>query len=152
MKAVHHRYRRDFTMKTKLSGKVLFTYSNKKKPSKRPHKQWAFISDILNTHYKDNQANEVIVTTEGEMQLSYYIKQQTNVRSTSHEEEEDEPLDHTKFWAEVANCVEGAQDDDRTQGGDRRGLDEEVRAASGSVYKGAQQHANPMFESQDSME
>ena len=156
MNAINHKDKdRDFTMKTKLSGIVSFTYSDKQDPKKQPTILWAYIGDIWD---EDKKEREVTVTTGGTVELNYYIKQQIKVTIA---EEEDEPLDHTKLWAEVSSSIKGAQSDTaenlasshgRTQGSDRQGLNEEVRAASGSVHQGAQQHDNPMFESQDNME
>ena len=166
MNVTHYEYRHDFTMHTKLSGKVFFTYSDKTNPTQQPPKHYAYIREILKPYadqgsWEIKNEKEVMIITKGEVDMRYYIQKQTDVMPVQHEEE---PLDHTELWVDVLSSTEGTQDDTRenrasrrgrTHGGARQAPNREVEAASSSDRHRAhhmQQHDNPLYPTLDNME
>ena len=161
MNVNHYEYRRDFTMHTKLSGKVSFTYSDKTNPAKQPPKQYAYIREILQPYASQGSwelmnEREVMIITKGELEMRYYIQKQTDVAPVEHEEE---PLDHNSLWVDVPSSSEGTQDDTRgnqasgghrTHGGARQAPNRGVHAAS--RHGQMQQYNNASFQTQDNME
>ena len=167
MNVTHYEYRCDFTMHTKLSGKVFFTFSDKTNPEKQPAKQHAYIREILQPYAAQGSwemlnEKEVMIITKGEVEMRYYIQKQTNVTPVRNGVE---LPDHTELWVDVPSSSrsEGTQDNTRenraskrgrTQRGARQAPNPEVQAAPRSVYYGAhvQQHANPIYPNLDNME
>ena len=138
MNVTHFEYRRDFTMHTKLSGKVFFTYNDKKNPTKQPAKQHAYICEILQP-YADQGSWEILnkkkvkIITTGEVEMRYYIQKQTDVTPVKSKEKS---LDHTGLWVEVSNSTESPPESPTQD--DTRGN----QARRGRPHKGAQHAPN----------